>query len=120
MRPEPPPAGTVLCALTELPEPGAREFHSGPPEARFRLFLVRHGGRLRAYRNLCPHFGLPLNIRPDQFLDAAGERLLCRMHFAQFRVADGICERGPCVGQRLEAVPIEVREGQVVVAAERT
>jgi nitrite reductase/ring-hydroxylating ferredoxin subunit len=114
--PAAPAAGTVLCALAELPEPGAREFRFGAPPQALRLFVVRHGGLLRAYRNLCPHFGLPLNIRPDQFLDAAGERLLCRMHYAQFRVADGVCERGPCVGHGLAPIPVAVREGRVCVA----
>jgi nitrite reductase/ring-hydroxylating ferredoxin subunit len=114
MSADPPPPGTVLCALADLPEPGAREV---VPDG-FRVIVVRHGGLLRAYRNLCPHFGLPLNIRPDQFLDVAGERLLCRAHFAQFRIADGLCVRGPCQGRALRAVPVAARDGQVVIADE--
>ena len=109
----PPPSGTVLCALADLPEPGTREVVFDG----FRLIVVRHGGVVRGYRNLCPHFGLPLNIRPDEFLDAAGERLLCRAHYAQFAIADGACVRGPCVGQVLQAVPLAARDGNIVVAA---
>jgi len=35
------------------------------------------------------------------------------MHGALFRIEDGECLQGPCPGQRLSAVPAEVR-GEVV------
>lgn len=79
--------------------------------------MVRHGGLVRAYRNLCPHFRLPLNIRPDQFLGPNGEALMCRKHFAQFEVATGRCIQGVCAGEALEPVPLALVDGMVRIAA---
>ena len=39
----------------------------------------------------------------------------CAIHGALFRVRDGLCLRGPCVNQSLQALPVAVREGRVQV-----
>jgi len=51
---------------------------------------------------------------PDHFFDAEGRHLVCSTHGAVFRPEDGYCLAGPCAGESLEPVPVEVREGRVV------
>ena len=66
-------------------------------------FLVRHGGRVLAYVDSCPHTGAPLNWEPDRFLDIDQRYIQCATHGALFRIDDGLCVQGPCAGQSLAA-----------------
>ena len=104
----------ALCALHELTDPCSRGFELdlGTQQA-FRLFVVRKGEVLAAYRNSCPHTGAPLEWLPDQFLDADGGFIECAIHGALFRPEDGYCLRGPCVGASLQPLRLEVVDGRV-------
>ena len=78
------------------------------------LMVIAHpdiDGGIAAYINRCPHRGIELNWMPDRFMDLTKEFIQCAMHGAQFRVSDGLCVSGPCVGQTLEPVDIEVIDG---------
>ena len=46
--------------------------------------------------------------RRDGYLDAAGERIVCHAHGAEFLPDSGLCVQGPCVGQKLTPAPIEI------------
>lgn len=107
-------SGRPVCRLEELTEGQPRGFtlEGEPP---LELILLRHGGRVLAYRNRCPHTGINLEWLPDRFLDISGRYLQCATHGALFRFEDGHCVRGPCAGDALEALPVAVREGQVVL-----
>jgi len=103
-----------LCHIEEIPDGGARGF--GPAEGGFTgLFAVRRGADVVVYVNSCPHIGVPLDWMPDKFLTADGQRIVCATHGAEFRIADGVCVRGPCLGDRLEPVMIEVKDGVILV-----
>ncbi len=91
----------VLCRLDDLPDGAARGF-APTPGGFTGLFAVRQGGEVLVYVNACPHLGTPLDWTPDRFLSADGRRILCATHGAEFRIADGECLRGPCLGERLE------------------
>jgi nitrite reductase/ring-hydroxylating ferredoxin subunit len=65
--------------------------------------------------NSCPHIGTPLDWMPDRFLSADGSRIVCATHGAEFRITDGECLRGPCFGERLERVVIQIKDGTVYV-----
>jgi nitrite reductase/ring-hydroxylating ferredoxin subunit len=107
----------ALCRAEEIPDGGTRAF--GPAEGGFTgLFAVRQGAEVRVYVNACPHIGAPLDWAPGRFLSADGRRIVCAMHGAEFRIADGLCLRGPCHGERLEAVPAEIVEGVILVDAD--
>ena len=103
-----PASGTMLCRLDDIAEPGARGFVFGGGTARWEVFVVRHGGRVRAYENSCPHTGTPLETLPDTFLTANGALILCSTHGARFRPEDGYCVSGPCIGDRLAPVAISI------------
>lgn len=107
-----------LCALADIPEGASKGFpHPDPTEARDPrgLFVVRRDGLVHAYRNRCPHRGLELNWVPDRFLDRDQSLILCSAHGALFEIASGLCVSGPCHGEQLEALPVEVIDGEVHV-----
>mgnify|MGYP003433670839 FL=1 len=81
------------------------------------VFVVRHQGRLHAWRNACPHIeGAPMAWRKDAYMNAAGTHIVCSAHGALFDPANGICSQGPCVGRALTRVELNIRsDGQVVV-----
>jgi len=102
-----------LCALDELSDPASRGFSLNLPEGNLELVLVKVRGRLRAYRNRCPHTGVNLEWRPDQFLDFSESFIQCATHGALFLPEDGLCVRGPCAGLRLEPLDLAVDAGTV-------
>ncbi|MDB5411750.1 MAG: (2Fe-2S)-binding protein [Rubritepida sp.] len=116
---EPSPAGTdkpwrTLCRLDEIPNGEARGFRA-PAGGFTGLFAVRRGERVLVYVNSCPHVGVPLDPAPNRFLDRKGEMIVCAAHGARFRVEDGECVSGPCFGEVLESVPVELVDGEIRV-----
>jgi len=91
-----------LCAPNEVTEGQSRGFEL----AGEKLFAVRKDGRLHAYRNRCPHRGIPLEWPPEQFLDVSASLIQCATHGALFLIDSGECVAGPCAGQSLEAIAI--------------
>ena len=104
----------VLCRLEEIPDGEARGFPA-PPGGFTGLFAIRRGARVLVYVNSCPHIGLPLEPVPDRFLDRKREMIVCAAHGARFRIEDGECVSGPCIGDVLEAVEVRLVAGEVRV-----
>ena len=108
----------AICNITDIPD-GASKGFPPPPGLSDRwqagLFAVRQGDVLHVYVNSCPHIGTPLDWTPDRFLSADGSRIVCATHGAEFRISDGECLRGPCFGDRLERVVIQIRDGTIYV-----
>ncbi len=102
-----------LCGLDDLEDPGSRGFEAAELGTPWDLFLVQRDGRINAYRNQCPHTGAPLDWMPHKFLDLDGVFVQCAIHGALFRPEDGYCVRGPCVGQSLQPLEIEIKDGRV-------
>jgi nitrite reductase/ring-hydroxylating ferredoxin subunit/Fe-S cluster biogenesis protein NfuA len=99
-------------------------WHEGPaadsvsPETpvRFRagetdVLVVRRDDRLFAYRNECPHQGLPLH---EGTID--GETITCPFHGFCFELESGECRTAPQV--QLEPFPLRVRDGMILVRPE--
>jgi nitrite reductase/ring-hydroxylating ferredoxin subunit len=108
-----------LCALETLPDGGCTELScaSGEGEGTLAILLYRSGLEVKAFVNCCPHFSLPLNSRPGEFLLMSGAQIMCAHHCAVFRLQDGQCVDGPGGKTALEAVRVEIRDGQVFVCA---
>lgn len=104
----------ALCRLDELPEGVARGFGPGPGGFT-GLFAVRRGGEVFVYVNSCPHIGVPLDWAPDRFLSTDGQRIVCSTHGAEFTIETGDCIAGPCLGDRLEPVMIDIKDGVLLV-----
>jgi nitrite reductase/ring-hydroxylating ferredoxin subunit len=111
-----PPAGTRLCALADIPDPGAKGFVFRAGEQLFLSFVVRRNGRLCGYVDRCPHAGTPLAMLPDRYLTREGDLILCSTHGAMFRPEDGLCLAGPCAGRALEPWAVVEADGEVVTA----
>jgi nitrite reductase/ring-hydroxylating ferredoxin subunit len=107
----------VLCSLAELEATGSRGFSIGEGDWPLRGFIVKSTKGVAAYVNTCPHAGHPLNLRPDRFLTPDRSLILCASHGAAFTRDEGLCIAGPCPGQSLTPVPIEL-VGEYVLLAE--
>lgn len=104
----------AICDLNELdPDHGARGFELETEGQPLSLLLVRVDKQVFAYRNRCPHTGVELNWLPDQFLDLDRSYIQCATHDARFQIEDGLCVAGPCVGDSLEAVKVEIDDGRI-------
>jgi nitrite reductase/ring-hydroxylating ferredoxin subunit len=110
------PAGVPLCALADLPDPGARNFVLQIGERYFHGFIVRRGETVTGYVDACPHMGLPLAKQLDDYLTDDARLIECDWHGALFRPDDGLCVGGPCAGQRLRPWPVRVVDGLVRTA----
>lgn len=108
-----PKPGTALCRIDDIEDGGALVLVFGSGGARHEIFLQRKGDAVFAYENSCPHARHPLDWSPGRFLDATGALLQCASHGAQFRIEDGFCVAGPCMGRYLRPVKILRAEGVV-------
>ena len=80
------------------------------------LILYRQGGEVRAWLNVCPHAGRRLDWAPGKFMHSREGLLVCAVHGASFELEGGLCVAGPCRGDALRPVAVEVRDGQVWLA----
>lgn len=105
----------VLCALADLDVTGSRGFSVGEGDWPLRGFLVKTATGVAAYVNYCPHAGHPLNLRPDKFLTPDRALILCCSHGALFTRDEGLCIAGPCTGQSLTKIAVDVIDGYVLL-----
>ncbi len=103
-------SATLLCALADIPDGGAKEFGDGTSSS---LFAVRRGDQVHVYQNRCPHAHTPLNWMPDRFLNRDRSQIICATHGALFDIDTGYCTTGPCQGQYLTAKTVTIQNGQV-------
>jgi len=112
-----PAPGSFLCHTSEIDPGRVKEFRfGGDSPFAFRLFIYNDQGEYRAFRNSCPHFGVPLNHEPGELFTPDGQYFLCMTHHATFDKHSGTCVAGPCEGQALEHIPLRHDEGRLLVA----
>ncbi|WP_158984586.1 Rieske (2Fe-2S) protein [Lysobacter panacisoli] len=107
------PGRTPLLGLERLPDGAFAEVEvviDGDAES---LILYRDGDHVRAWLNICPHAGRRLDWAPGQFLKSKEGLLVCAAHGASFELAQGECVAGPCRGESLRTVVVNVRDGAV-------
>ena len=108
------PPGIALGPLDLIADGAARGFVIEMRAGRFHGFVVRRGGAVFGYVDRCPHMGLPLAHKLDDYV-AAG-MIACSWHGAVFDIASGECRGGPCPGASLSPWPVIVRDGAIVTA----
>ena len=106
-----------VAQLADLDDPGAKGFLVGDGDWPFRGLVVRKGGALRAYANVCPHARHALDFPPDRFLTPDGELLSCSSHGALFDPLTGACVLGPCAGRGLIPLAVNVVDEEIRVRA---
>ncbi|HYW76058.1 MAG TPA: Rieske 2Fe-2S domain-containing protein [Gammaproteobacteria bacterium] len=101
--------------LSAVDDPGALEF--SPPGADFPddYFVVRHGGMVSCFSNVCTHMQQPLNWAPNRFLNKSGEYIVCPAHGATYDSLSGECRGGPCNGRGLTSWSARVDKGRIIV-----
>ena len=113
-RPFAPSPGDRLCDAAAIGKGEALEFSYGEGKTVFELILVGTPNGPRAYINQCPHFKIRMTARPNELLNSDG-LIQCAWHYACFRPEDGHCVSGPVEGYALNAIPVEVHNGAVVI-----
>ena len=104
-----------LCRLTDLCDGEAKGFSVEGETIAQRLIVIRIGGNIRAYINLCPHIGSRLDGEVGHFMKKGKSGLLfCNSHAAYFRIEDGMCIDGPCEGQKLYPAAV-ILDGDKIV-----
>lgn len=111
------PPGVALGPLDAIGDGRARNYVLQLRAGRFHGFVVRRGGTVHGYVDRCPHAGVPLAQTLDDYLSPDGDLIACSWHGALFRIGDGLCVGGPCVGQHLTPWPVTVSDGQIVTTA---
>jgi nitrite reductase/ring-hydroxylating ferredoxin subunit len=106
-------AAPVLALLDEIADGGFAEVEATLDGDAESLILYRDGDGVRAWLNVCPHAGRRLDWAPGKFLKSKDGLLVCAVHGASFELSEGHCVAGPCRGDRLRAVAIEVRGASV-------
>ena len=106
----------VICRVSDLDEQGSRAFTMGTGNWPLRGFIVRAGNAVCGYVNSCPHARHPLNLLPHRFLTADSALIVCSSHGALFEKSTGRCVAGPCAGQSLRKVPLQIEAGFVLLA----
>lgn len=110
-------ASAILARLSELPEGEPVAVDASIDGEAESLILFREGDAVRAWRNICPHAGRRLDWSPGQFLRSKEGLLICAVHGASFKLAQGgECVAGPCKGQSLVAVDVLLKDGAILLA----
>ena len=109
-------APLALCRLDEIPDGGATAVEDVAGVGGDSVIVERRGGEVRAWLNVCPHAGRRLDYAPGRFL-LKDELLICAVHGASFNRNDGICVAGPCRGEHLRALTVELRGDEVWLPA---
>lgn len=111
-----------ICLLDELPQGTVRSFEllrkkKSGRAIKWSIFVVRAAEQdaLFGYVNKCPHQPVPLDWEGNPILDPSAMQLQCGKHGARFTLDDGQCVHGPCLGESLQSVALQVRDGAVYV-----
>ncbi|WP_417620303.1 Rieske (2Fe-2S) protein [Parasphingorhabdus sp.] len=110
------PAGIPLCSVDDIPDNGGKNFRLKVDDTRFCGFVLRRGDVIRGYVDRCPHAGGQLARKIDNSVSPDGMFVSCSWHGAMFRLDDGVCVDGPCVGESLLPWPIVITDGQLITA----
>ena len=97
-----------ICHITEIRDPGAKGFELSHNDRTLAFFVVKKHGQIFGYVNKCPHVGVNLEWRPDDFLNIDKSLIQCSVHGAEFIIETGHCIGGPCYGKMLDPVKLQL------------
>jgi len=102
-----------LCRLDDIDDGDSTALLANIKGERTSLIAVRSGGTLSLYVNSCPHILAPLDFIPGQFLTPEKDMIICSSHGALFRIEDGECVHGPCIGKHLTPISYSIKDGDI-------
>lgn len=100
-----------LCQVQSIPEGASISIEL----KKSVLFAVKKREQIFLYLNRCPHMHVPLNWEPDKFLNNSGDLIQCSTHGALFSIESGECLQGPCLGQSLQRIVYEIKDGNIYI-----
>lgn len=107
-----------LAPLAEVPSDSRIRCEAVNGRRGTELILRRDGDEVFAWRNACPHKPkVPLGPGNGAIVD--DDLIGFHEHGGRFECDDRFCSDGPCRGDELEVFDVEVRDGDVYLAADR-
>ena len=104
----------ALCHINDIPDGGSKGFvHQG-----LHILALKQESKIFLYVNRCPHLGIPLEWKADQFLNHDNTLIQCNTHGALFLIDTGECISGPCSGDHLEPIDFE-QQGNYVFLSDK-
>lgn len=107
-----------LTGARHLAVGSSRVFELERADEKLEGFVLQHEAGLFAYRNRCPHWAVDLDLGDGRFYAADIDRIYCKNHGALFRVPDGVCDSGPCLGRALERFSVELEGDDAWISPE--
>ena len=84
-----------------------------PPKGDIKK-KIKKNSNLYAFKNLCPHKHVTLDLKPGVFLNYEKNYIQCSTHGALFRIQDGYCVKGPCAGKYLEKIDFIIKNDEII------
>lgn len=109
----------LICASADLVDGGRGvRFELVADAGREAAFVVRFGGKVRAYLNRCGHIPVELDWQPGEFFDHSGLYLICATHGALYAPETGHCMGGRCNGKGLVPIAVSEQDGGIYLIEE--
>lgn len=106
-------SGIKIARLDEVAEGQTVKFDFLRDGRQMEGFLTRFQGELVAYENRCRHLPLSLDFHDGRFFSRDGKHFICHNHNALYEPLTGLCVQGPCEGESLKRIKIELVDGEV-------
>ncbi len=104
-----------VARVEEVPHGSSKKFILSCEGRQIEGFVVNYQGSFYAYRNRCRHIPMPMDWFENQFLSEDGRYIICATHGATYDPATGECVAGPCPGEYLERLPLQILNGTIFV-----
>ena len=102
-----------LCNCDELEHLQAKAVYSKLYEKK--VIVLLYGDQIYAWLDACPHYvqATPMSWKNDHYLSEDKKFIKCYAHGALFDFTTGWCVHGPCLGQKLTKISLEIYMGQI-------
>jgi nitrite reductase/ring-hydroxylating ferredoxin subunit len=108
-----------IAPLADVPTDSTIRCEARDGDRGCEIILRRDGDSVFAWRNSCPHEP-QVRLDPGWGAMVRGDEIVCHEHGARFDCErDGVCTRGPCRGDALDAVLVGVRGETVYLTDDR-
>jgi nitrite reductase/ring-hydroxylating ferredoxin subunit len=104
-----------VARVEEVPHGSSKKFILSCKGRQIEGFVVNYHGSFYAYRNRCCHIPMPMDWFENQFLSEDGRYIICATHGATYDPETGECVAGPCPGEYLERLPLQILNGTIFV-----
>ncbi len=105
-----------LAQLIDVPLDSWSEHSLQTKNGSVSVMIKRTATVWNAFVNECPHQGRRMDYAENAFLETPEKHLVCPAHGATFDPVSGLCQTGPCVGQSLSQLTVEVEDKDVYVS----